>query len=330
VSTLASKLSSWKAILVSWLLVLLSVVLFVLFRTAIRSAWPLAPLPEHDRHPVPIAILFWVVLATAFLIFLLRDAGKGIADFLQKRAEKRGLQNTGEPSKKRLCGLLLGDWYLAESGHFLLAFVLAALGIVSLYSAKIPFLAGSGGAARIEAIVTVAFVDIYTVLLIWTAAGIGSNPRDKERWPGLPSREVALFVVLLMFAGLITAFGHIYAAHGNVMGKNGALSCPSDALYFSFVTITTLGYGDYAPTGNARYWVMLQLVSMVLFVLMAFPVLASRLADFGDSSETRILEISTTDTGLKITGLDGGELQTTTPVKISVSRLATVERAIDE
>ena len=52
-----------------------------------------------------------------------------------------------------------------------------------------------------------------------------------------------------------------------------------DACYFSFVTITTLGYGDYVPaTQLARLIVMWQVGAGVLLVVVGFPLAVSRLA----------------------------------------------------
>ncbi|WP_170425886.1 potassium channel family protein [Ruegeria arenilitoris] len=52
-------------------------------------------------------------------------------------------------------------------------------------------------------------------------------------------------VVPFLFAAVYGAFGY----HDNcVIGANG----PGDILYFSYVTFTTVGYGDMSPTGLCR------------------------------------------------------------------------------
>jgi hypothetical protein len=54
-----------------------------------------------------------------------------------------------------------------------------------------------------------------------------------------------------------------------------------DAVYFSMVTITTLGYGDFVPaTTNARLVVMWQLGTGLLLLLGIFPLVMARIADF--------------------------------------------------
>jgi hypothetical protein len=60
------------------------------------------------------------------------------------------------------------------------------------------------------------------------------------------------------------------------------LATPTDALYFSTVTITTVGYGDFAPRGNAEWLVIWELGSGAMLLLMILPALASRLALLGE------------------------------------------------
>jgi voltage-gated potassium channel len=54
-----------------------------------------------------------------------------------------------------------------------------------------------------------------------------------------------------------------------------------DSLYFSLVTLTTVGYGDIVPlTEFARKIVMLEIVSGFLVLIGAFPLLISRISNF--------------------------------------------------
>jgi len=73
-----------------------------------------------------------------------------------------------------------------------------------------------------------------------------------------PSRSILL--LLIGYAELIVGFAVLYLAYGGVGNsvyvttageltvREVTLSGPAEALYFSFVTITTLGYGDFAPS----------------------------------------------------------------------------------
>ncbi|MEX0933073.1 MAG: potassium channel family protein [Candidatus Pacearchaeota archaeon] len=60
----------------------------------------------------------------------------------------------------------------------------------------------------------------------------------KEKWDGEPS---LVSLSLLTFATLFTGtIFYSYVENLNLI----------DALYFSFITLTTIGYGDITPTGS--------------------------------------------------------------------------------
>ena len=91
----------------------------------------------------------------------------------------------------------------------------------------------------------------------------------------------AFSVYLLM--GIIWAIGYeLVEAHlpGSLVGPEGRALERSDYAYFSFVTLTTLGYGDIQPVSSlARMLAVLEASAGVLYVA----VLVSRLvASYGD------------------------------------------------
>jgi voltage-gated potassium channel Kch len=50
-----------------------------------------------------------------------------------------------------------------------------------------------------------------------------------------------------------------------------------EALYFSMVTITTLGYGDFVPAGPvARGIIVWELATGLLTLVLAFPLVSTR------------------------------------------------------
>jgi len=54
-----------------------------------------------------------------------------------------------------------------------------------------------------------------------------------------------------------------------------------DFIYFSLVTLTTLGYGDITPISNeARQLVVHEISSGFLLLIGAFPLLISRISNF--------------------------------------------------
>src|SRR5258708_4783341 len=117
----------------------------------------------------------------------------------------------------------------------------------------------------------------------------------------LPNNLAALALFMLLFIALMPSFGSMYlqsggvcqagveAGHvGNSAGENfAALQTPLDALYFSCVTMMTVGYGDYVPvTPCARRLVIWQLRTGPLLLLSAFPLLLSRMAAFPNDGQS--------------------------------------------
>ncbi len=62
---------------------------------------------------------------------------------------------------------------------------------------------------------------------------------------------LALYLALLL--AFIYSFSNIYVEHGITSGGD-VTHDRYNALYFSIVTWTTLGYGDFHPTPDARIW----------------------------------------------------------------------------
>jgi hypothetical protein len=63
----------------------------------------------------------------------------------------------------------------------------------------------------------------------------------------------AVLAVLCLYLLLGMFFAQLYGAIDRVHGSffaNGATGTPAHFLYFSFVTLTTVGYGDYTAAGN--------------------------------------------------------------------------------
>jgi hypothetical protein len=97
--------------------------------------------------------------------------------------------------------------------------------------------------------------------------------RDLWREPYSYSRSLVL--ALLNFVEAILGFALIYLRFEALVGATTAL----DAVYFSAVTATTVGYGDVFPTPEGRIIVMLQILYTVAFVTMLFAPIASKAWD---------------------------------------------------
>ncbi len=99
---------------------------------------------------------------------------------------------------------------------------------------------------------------------------------ETEPW----TRDVirrSLAIALTNFLEVIVGFAILYLRTGSVThGDVGVLNTPLDALYFSFVTMTTVGYGDFVPaTTLGRCLVVAQLAAAILFVIFLLPALIS-------------------------------------------------------
>jgi len=283
-----------------------AVVIFVVFVEAIGNAWPLTPRPADGRIIIWSAVVFWLVLIIGVVLCALHVSGRLLKENLGDQPQMRcagGLTLAG-----LICLFLApGASHYAGPHPFYGA-------LVSLYS-----LICLGGAVAVFVL-----ADVYIFRLIWAAAWKGTEPRKDERWPGIPERVPALFVVLLLFLALVLAFGRLYIASAQIYRGSTLLDGPSDALYYSVVTITTLGYGDYAPNdSNARWLVVFELMSGLLFLIMAFPILGSRLADFGEE-EAGEATIQRTDDGLEVTGIQKTPFKTSTQVTISSTGKLTI------
>lgn len=136
-------------------------------------------------------------------------------------------------------------------------------------------------------------VDLCIVVLLVLVA-IRSDGRDSIS-KLLPDRLTALFLLVLLLVALVSSFGNMYLQSGGIRQAGCAdyhatysaeknlvvLKTRVDALYFSSVTMMTLGYGDYVPvTSDTRKLVIWQLASGALLLLLGFPLLISRMASF--------------------------------------------------
>jgi hypothetical protein len=90
--------------------------------------------------------------------------------------------------------------------------------------------------------------------------------REPRRW--VMMAPIGLIPVILAFAIL-------YLFHGCDFGPSPILE-PLQAVYFSMVTFTTLGYGDYHPvTDVGRILVVAELGFFILFLAIKLPIAVS-------------------------------------------------------
>ena len=151
-------------------------------------------------------------------------------------------------------------------------------------------------------LVTILMVDGYIAGLLFVVAVRSDGCTQMSRL--LPDRLVALLLFGLLFATIVPSFANLYIASGDVC-QNGNQDClhacteplqgseqatdqstcltemTVSAVYFSLVTMTTVGYGDYTPKReHARKLVIVQICSGILLFILAFPLLISRMAAY--------------------------------------------------
>jgi hypothetical protein len=132
---------------------------------------------------------------------------------------------------------------------------------------------------------------------------VAGVPQPKPaRFMEFPERTWSLLQVQFMLIVVIFGFANLYIKSGDVRYLGPAaieqtdqqahvsaprnagpaqLVDPIDGLYYSGVTFSTVGYGDFVPTSHrARLLVLWQLVTGMLMVLGVFPLIVGRVSDF--------------------------------------------------
>jgi ion channel len=129
---------------------------------------------------------------------------------------------------------------------------------------------------------TIVVTDLYLFLVLLFAA-ISSDAKSHGTFVSskclqqiFPSKTAGVFIIAFLLTALISGFAGLYL--NTTLSQ--ALEGPMDALYFSSVTMMTVGFGDYVPLGGAKLLVMGQLVSGMLLLFGVFPLLISRLSTF--------------------------------------------------
>ena len=133
-------------------------------------------------------------------------------------------------------------------------------------------------------------VDVF-LICVFVECAMRSTEHNGWRkvWIPLPHRVWALLLLTFLVATVVTSFAALFLASGEVrhllrdMAELGqepfsdVLHTPHEALYFSMVTITTLGYGDFVPAGPVARWIIVwELVTGLLTLVLAFPLVSTR------------------------------------------------------
>ncbi|GMR16622.1 MAG: hypothetical protein BMS9Abin31_0977 [Gammaproteobacteria bacterium] len=183
--------------------------------------------------------------------------------------------------------------------HILMGGVLAAISLLALYFRWSGLVSG----------LVVILINIYLVAMLYEAFHRSAAERKIKNnvllekpayFFSFPSRPWTGLLILFIVSTSISGFANMYIDSGDIayLGPVVEISGSSveskviipqpsimrnqiDALYFSLVTMITLGYGDFLPVSTvARMLVMWQLATGGLLVIGIFPLIISRAADF--------------------------------------------------
>lgn len=111
--------------------------------------------------------------------------------------------------------------------------------------------------AEINMSVTIFFISTVFITSLWN---IFKKYREYKVGLQLSKMFLAIYVTIFAFATLYQRAGILY-------GQEISFS-PVDALYFSVVTWTTLGYGDFQPTESLRLLAAFQALLGTFFIPM--------------------------------------------------------------
>ncbi|EMN7409106.1 potassium channel family protein [Vibrio parahaemolyticus] len=96
------------------------------------------------------------------------------------------------------------------------------------------------------------------IVFITSFMNIFTRHHEFKLWSQFLKMVVALYTGIITFAA-IYRFGGVITPEGNVSHD------VYDSLYFSIVTWTTLGYGDFQPSESIRIWAGAQAMLGTLF-----------------------------------------------------------------
>jgi len=126
---------------------------------------------------------------------------------------------------------------------------------------------------------TVFILSVYIVLIFIKCALRSKDGNNKSLFE-LPNRTWALLLVVLFVITNVFSFSNMYLKSEGVINQivepKEVMESIPDAVYFSLVTVTTLGYGDFIPNEQGRIFVIFQLATGLLILLIIIPVVASR------------------------------------------------------
>jgi hypothetical protein len=148
--------------------------------------------------------------------------------------------------------------------------VLLALAVAGLLSLSDSASLAKGGLLAVGALVVL-------VVPVIVAQGVRSNIREA----GAVTLQAAFGVLCIyLLVGMLFGLGYgiVAVTESGPLFTNGTDGHLTDHIYFSFVTLTTTGYGDLAPAGNlARAMAVLEALTGQLYLVTVVAVIVANL-----------------------------------------------------
>ncbi|MFV1985461.1 MAG: ion channel [Thiohalomonadales bacterium] len=183
--------------------------------------------------------------------------------------------------------------------HFLLSGGLVLISILALVFGWSGLLSG----------LVVILINLYLFAILFEAAHRTATPREIKDgilqpkpvyYFSFPTKSWAMVLILFIVITTICGFANMYIDSKEIVyvGPNveaatvnseakvytpspAIMKNKAEAIYFSLVTMITLGYGDFLPTStNTRLLVIWQLATGGLFIMAIFPLIITRITDF--------------------------------------------------
>jgi hypothetical protein len=151
----------------------------------------------------------------------------------------------------------------------------AGLLVVAAAASLVPLLAGGDALVGALALVDATLVAASIVVIALGAIDQGEVNRQSLRAAIAIYILVGLFFVFVYGAAAALGSGHFFG-----QGTDGTTAL---RFYFSFVTLATLGYGDYTPAGNLGH--LLAVSEALLGQLYLVIVIALLVSNFGRKRE---------------------------------------------
>ena len=96
----------------------------------------------------------------------------------------------------------------------------------------------------------------------------------KSYWKPWKDARRSLIIAFANLYEVVIAYGLLFLRTGEICNYRTKLSGFWNTIYYSVVTITTLGYGDYVPTDTlSRILVICELLTGIAFLIMIIPPL---------------------------------------------------------